>query len=86
MFCAKNIKFLGHVVGKARTQPNPNKVKVVVKFHVPRTVTNIRTFLGLIRYYGNYVRGYVKLATILFELRKRGATLLWSPQCQEAFL
>ncbi len=29
VFFAKNIKFLGHVVGKAKTQPDLNKVKVV---------------------------------------------------------
>lgn len=81
MFFAKNIKFLGHMVGKARTQPNLNKVKVVVEFPVPRTITNIQAFLGLTRYYQNYVRGYVKLTTPLFELRKRDPTLLWSSQC-----
>jgi hypothetical protein len=41
MFFAKNIKFLGHVVGKAGTQPSLNKVKDVVEFFVPRTVANI---------------------------------------------
>jgi hypothetical protein len=27
MFCAKNIKFLGHVVGKIRTKPNLEKIR-----------------------------------------------------------
>jgi hypothetical protein len=78
MFFAMNIKFLGHVVGKARTQPNLNKVKTMVEFSIPRTITNIQAFLGLTRYYRNYVRGYVKLATLQFELTKRDATLLWN--------
>jgi hypothetical protein len=34
MFFAKNIKFLGHVVRKARTSPDLGKVKVMVEFHV----------------------------------------------------
>jgi hypothetical protein len=41
VFSTENIKFLGHVVGNARTQPNPNKVKTVVEFPIPRIVTNI---------------------------------------------
>ncbi len=46
----------------------------MVEFPVPRIITNIRAFLGLTRYYKNYVKGYAKLATLLFELTKWDAT------------
>jgi hypothetical protein len=55
MFSTKNIKFLGHVVGKAGMQLDLNKVKVVVEFLVPKMVTNIRAFLDLTKYYKNYI-------------------------------
>jgi hypothetical protein len=41
VFFAKNIRFLRHVVGKAWTQLDPDKVKVVAEFLVPKIVTNI---------------------------------------------
>jgi hypothetical protein len=63
MFSPKNIKFLGHVAGKVRIWPNPDKVKVVEKFPIPKIITNVWAFLGLTQYYWNYVKGYAKLAT-----------------------
>ncbi len=81
MFSIKNIKFMGHVLEKVGTQPYLDKVKVVIEFLVPRTITNIWTFIGFIRYYWNYVRGYARLATLLFELTKKDETFQWSPQC-----
>jgi hypothetical protein len=69
------------VLEKVGTQPYLDKVKVVIEFLVPRTITNIWTFIGFIRYYWNYVRGYARLATLLFELTKKDETFQWSPQC-----
>jgi hypothetical protein len=57
-FAAKSITFLGHVVSSEGTKPDPGKIGVVVNFLAPKTVTDIRSFLGLTGYYRNYVRGY----------------------------
>lgn len=37
--------------GKDWTKLDPNKVKVVLEFPIPRIVANVRTFLGLTLYY-----------------------------------
>jgi hypothetical protein len=57
-FAARSITFLGHVVSHEGTKPDPSKINVVVHFPVPKTVTDVRSFLGLTGYYRNYVRGY----------------------------
>jgi len=57
-FAAKNITFMGHVVSKDGTKPYPGKIEAVLHFLEPKMITNIRSFLGLTRYYQNYVRGY----------------------------
>jgi len=54
-FVAKNITFLGHVVNKEGTRPDPRKIEAILHFPQPKTVTNVRSFLGLTRYYQNYV-------------------------------
>ncbi len=84
-FVAKSITFLGHVVSQQGTRPDPSKVTVVAHFPVPRTVTNVRSFLGLTGYYRNYVWGYSRLAVPLFELTKRDVAFMWDLGCQEAF-
>jgi hypothetical protein len=54
-FAAKSITFLGHVVSKEGTRPDPNKIEAILHFLEPKTITNIRLFLGLTGYYHNYV-------------------------------
>ncbi len=50
---------------------DPNKVQVVKDFPIPRSITNVHAFLGLTRYYKNFVRGYAKIVVPLFDLTKK---------------
>jgi len=70
-FAARSITFLGHVVSHEGTKPDPSKINAVVHFPVPKTVMDVRSFLGLTGYYRNYVRGYSRLAVPLFELTRK---------------
>jgi hypothetical protein len=76
---------MGHVVSENGTRPDPGKIEAVLHFPQPKTVTNVRLFLGLTRYYRNYVRGYAQLATPLFELAKMDINFVWDMGCQQAF-
>jgi hypothetical protein len=62
-FATKSITFLGHVVSKEGTRPNPGKIEAVLHFPTPKTVTSVRSFLGLTGYYRKYIRGYSRLAS-----------------------
>jgi hypothetical protein len=48
------------------------KIKVVLEFPVPTSITNVRAFLGLIGYNQNYIKGYAKIVTqaCLVQTRK----------------
>jgi len=84
-FVAGSVVFLGHVVSKEGTRPNPSKVDAVRGFLAPTTVTNVRSFLGLTGYYRKYIKGYSKLAGPLFELTKKDVVFVWNQDCQRAF-
>jgi hypothetical protein len=84
-FVARSITFLGHVVSHEGTRPDLSKITAVVHFPVPKTVTNVRSFLGLTGYYRNYVRGYSRLAVPLFELTRKDVAFVWDSSCQSAF-
>jgi hypothetical protein len=84
-FATRNIAFLGHVVSREGTRPDPSKIDAVVHFPVPKTVTDVRSFLGLTGYYRNYVQGYAQLAVPLFELTKKEVAFVWDLGCQSAF-
>jgi hypothetical protein len=84
-FVAKNITFLGHVVSKKGTKPNPRKIEAILHFPTLKTVTNVKSFLGLTGYYRKYIRGYSKLAGPLFELTRKEIAFVWDVGCEQAF-
>jgi hypothetical protein len=84
-FAAASVIFLGHVVNKEGTRPDPSKIDAVRGFPTPTIVTTVRSFLGLTRYYRNYIKGYLKLAGPLFELTKKDVAFVWTQDCQRAF-
>ncbi len=65
--------------------PDPKKVHDVKDFPIPRTVTNVQSFLGLIGYYKKFVQGYAKIVVSFFDLTKKDQSFLWTHACQEAF-
>ncbi len=81
-FVARSITFLGHVVSENGTRLDPGKIEAVLHFPQPRTVTNVRSFLGLTGYYRKYVRGYARLAAPLFELTRKDVDFVWDMGCQ----
>jgi len=84
-FAAENIVFLGHVVSKEGTKPDPGKIDAMLRFPEPKTVTNVKSFLGLTGYYRKYIRGYSRMASPLFELTKKDVAFVWNKNCQRAF-
>jgi hypothetical protein len=80
-FGVQNITFLGHVVNVERSYPNPKKIATVENFLIPKTITNVRAFWGLIGYYCKFIFGYTKIAKPLFGLTKKECKFVWTPIC-----
>jgi hypothetical protein len=84
-FAARSITFLGHMVSHEGTKPDPGKINAVVHFPMSKTITDVRSFLGLKGYYQNYVREYLRLVVPLFELTRKDVAFVWDLGCQSAF-
>ena len=50
-FWLREVSFLGHIITPAGISVDPKKIASVVKWPVPTTVTEVRSFLGLVGYY-----------------------------------
>ena len=50
-FWLNEVKFLGHVVSKNGIVVDPTKVEAVLDWRQPKTMSEIRSFLGLADYY-----------------------------------
>jgi hypothetical protein len=57
---------------------DPKKLQAIQDFLIPRSITNVRAFLGLTGYYRNFVCGYAKIVVLLFDLTKKDQSFLWT--------
>ena len=84
-FWMKEVKFLGHVVSEKGISVDPLKIEAVTEWEKPKTVFEIRSFLGLVGYYRRFVQDFVKLAGPLTALTKKGVKFDWTEKCQRLF-
>ena len=64
---------------------DPTKIEAVVNWKPPRSVTEVRSFLGLAGYYRRFVKGFFVIASPLTKLLRKGIKFEWSYKCQNSF-
>ena len=64
-FWLNQVVFLGHVISKDGIIVDPNKIEAVVNWDRPTTVSEVRSFLGLVGYYRRFVEGFSCIAAPL---------------------
>jgi len=79
------VTYLGHVVGRDGVATDPEKVQAVKEWIVPRDLTELRAFLGLVGYHRQYIRGFTGVAQPLNRLTAKGVWWEWTQKEQQAF-
>jgi hypothetical protein len=64
---------------------DPSKVKEVLEWKPPMTVSEVWSFLRLAGYYRRFILNFSKIAKPITELLKKGNQYVWSEACDEAF-
>ena len=54
----EEIAFLGHVLSKQGVQPDSSKVKAILEWETPKSVTEVQNLLGLTGYYRRFVKDF----------------------------
>lgn len=84
-FCMRSIKYLGHVVENGTIRPDPGRVKCIAECSPPKTVKQIRRFLGMTGWYQRYIHNYSSLAAPITDMLKKSDKFLWTDEAQQAF-
>ena len=71
-FWLREETFLGHLVSAEGIQVDPRKIEAVLDWKPPKTVSEIRSFLGLAMYYRRFVEGLSLIAAPLTKLLHKG--------------
>ncbi|KAM1241348.1 hypothetical protein ACFX2J_046555 [Malus domestica] len=84
-FWLNEVAFLGHVVSAQGIQVDPQKIAAVENWEQPRTVTEVRSFLGLAGYYRRFVQDFSMIALPLTKLTRKDVKFEWDENCEQSF-
>ncbi|XP_016667479.1 uncharacterized protein [Gossypium hirsutum] len=68
-----------------RDSSRSSKVSAVVNWKTPKNVTEVRSFLGLARYYRRFVKNFSMIASPITRLLQKNVEFVWSDKCQQSF-
>ena len=79
------VNFLGVIMGQGKIKMEKEKVEGVLNWLVPKTVRDVRKFLGLSNYYRQFIKNFVTLAKPLNMLTRKEEKWKWEEAQQKAF-
>src|ERR1700729_538455 len=84
-FLKTELKYLGFVINKQGVKPEVDKVKAIRELEPPKTVREVRSFIGMCGYYRRFVPKFSHIAEPIVALTRKRAKYSWSADCQKAF-
>nr|CAD39902.2 OSJNBa0065B15.6 [Oryza sativa Japonica Group] len=84
-FWLSEVKFLGHVISAGGVAVDPSNVESVTNWKQPKTVSEIRNFLGLAGYYRRFIENFSKIAKPMTRLLQKDVKYKWSEECEQSF-
>lgn len=85
-FLRREINYLGHVITPEGVKPNPDKIKAIMNYPIPKTTKEIKAFLGLLGYYRKFIRDFARITKPFTRCLKKGNKIeVTDPEYVECF-
>lgn len=84
-FAQPSIQFCGHIVNKKGIHPDPENIQSIMAIPRPTDITQLRSFLGAVNYYGKFVKNMKDLRGPLDELTQKDVKFEWSAKQENSF-
>ena len=85
-FMLKEVEYLGHKISRDGLQPtDSSKIATVAEAPKPTGVAELRSFLGIVNYYGKFLPDLATTAAPLYNLLRKNTQWQWGKIQQSAF-
>lgn len=85
IFMASEVEYLGHKINSDGLHPTADKIKAIQEAPKPESVTELKSFLGLLSYYSKFLPNMSTTLAPLYSLLQKGNRWVWGRKQQEAF-
>ncbi|GJX59009.1 putative reverse transcriptase domain-containing protein [Tanacetum coccineum] len=83
-FWLSKVQLLGHVIDSEGIHVDPAKIESIKDWGSPKTLTEIRQFLGLAGYYRRFIEGFLKISKPMTKLTQMNVKFDWSEKAEAA--
>lgn len=84
-FFRQSLEYLGHYIDAAGLHKSPEKIKAIMEAPAPTNVSQLRSFLGMINYYGRFIPNLASVLNPLNALLCKEKKWCWSVACDKSF-
>lgn len=85
IFLADSVSYLGYIIDKQGVHTDPEKIKAIKEMPLPLNITQLRSFLGLVNFYGKFINNLSTHLAPLYELLNKSVTWSWTKRRIEAY-
>ncbi len=88
-FFRTEMEFLGFMIGRDGVRPVPGKVEAIQEVRAPETVSQLRSFLGMVGFFRSHIDSFAEVSSPLTDLLRgvqHGRQRLdWTLACEQSF-
>lgn len=85
MFCFKELRYLGFIIGGGELKTDPEKVTAIQNIPTPKNPRQVRSFLGTAGWYRRFIKNYASMAAALTDTLKKSTKFTMTPAAEESF-
>ena len=80
-----SVIILRHLMSEEGLQPDQRLLDSIREIQPPTTVSQVRSFLGLVNYYHRFIKGFSNIVAPLNRLLEKNKLFEWTAKCAEAY-
>ena len=84
-FMAQSVSYLGHKIDAEGLHPLSDKLQAVKEAPTPRNVSELKSYLGLLTYYGKFLPNLATQLLPLYQLLTKNCKWKWTKSQEKAF-